>query len=107
MRAALYGLRPERQSDYVSFGDALVVWSIPANKNIAKFILGFPGNVWELSRLWAPDGHVKNLLTQAISAATKVIIGLENPDALSVATRTLTSGIAAGFTAPRVGSDHW
>ena len=25
--------------------------------------------MWELSRLWAPDGHEKNLLTQAISSA--------------------------------------
>lgn len=47
--------------------DAIVLFSIPANKNIAKFILGFPGVVWELTRLWAPNGHEKNLLTRAIS----------------------------------------
>lgn len=73
---------PSGKSHYVRFGSALVVWSIPANKNIAKFILGFPGNVWELSRLWAPDGHAPNLLTQAISAAVGVIEKLEQPDAL-------------------------
>ena len=73
---------PSGKSHYVQFGDAIVVWSIPANKNIAKFVLGWPGNVWELSRLWAPDGHEKNLLTQAISAAVKVVVKLENPDAL-------------------------
>ena len=65
---------PSGKSHYVQFGDAIVVWSIPANKNIARFVLGWPGNVWELSRLWAPDGHEKNLLTQAISAAVKMIV---------------------------------
>jgi hypothetical protein len=73
---------PSGKSHYVSFEDAIVIWSIPANKNIAKFILGWTGNVWELARLWAPDGHAKNLLTQAISAAVAEIIKLEHPDAL-------------------------
>ena len=74
---------PSGKSYYVRFGDALVVWSIPANKNIARFVLGFDkGKVWELSRLWAPDGHMPNLLTQAISAAVRVIVKLEHPDAL-------------------------
>lgn len=73
---------PSGKSYYIAFGDAIVVWSIPANKNIAKFLLGAPASVWELSRLWAPDGHDKNLLTQAISAAMKIIRRLERPDAL-------------------------
>ncbi len=73
---------PSGKSHYLRCGDAIVVWSIPANKNIARFVLGWPGNVWELSRLWAPDGHEKNLLTRAISAAVAVIRRLENPDAL-------------------------
>ena len=73
---------PSGKSHYVGYEDAIVVWSIPANKNIAKFVLGWPGRVWELSRLWAPDGHRKNLLTEAISAATQVIRSLEKPDAL-------------------------
>jgi hypothetical protein len=73
---------PSGKSYYVQFNDALVVWSIPANKNIAKFVLGWPGSVWELSRLWAPDGHARNLLTQAISAAVKIIKEMEQPDAL-------------------------
>ena len=38
--------------------------------------------VFELSRLWAPDGHAPNLLTQAISAAVDMIRRIENPDAL-------------------------
>lgn len=73
---------PSGKSHYVQFGDAIVVWSIPANMHIARFVLGWDGNVWELSRLWAPDGHKPNLLTQAISAAVKVIVRLERPDAL-------------------------
>lgn len=58
---------PSGKSYYFGFEDAVVVFSIPANKNIAKFLLGYPGKVWELSRLWAPDGHRENLLTEAIS----------------------------------------
>lgn len=73
---------PSGKSVYVRYGDALVVWSIPANKNLARFLLGCPGTVWELSRLWAPDGHDRNLLTQAISSAVRVIRRLEKPDAL-------------------------
>lgn len=73
---------PSGKSHYVAFESALVVWSIPANKNIARFVLGQDGNVWELSRLWAPDGHDKNLLTRAISAAVAWIERLERPDAL-------------------------
>jgi hypothetical protein len=73
---------PSGKSHYLQFGEALVVWAIPANKNIARFLLGCPGNVWELSRLYAPDGHDRNLLTQAISAAVKFIRKRENPDAL-------------------------
>lgn len=73
---------PSGKSHYIRYGAAIVVWSIPANKNLARFILGEPGNVWELSRLWAPDGHEPNLLTQAISAAVKIIQRLENPVAL-------------------------
>lgn len=73
---------PAGKSHYLRFGDALIVWSIPANKNIANFVLGWPGKVWELARLWAPDGHAPNLLTQAISAGVAAIRKLENPDAL-------------------------
>jgi hypothetical protein len=73
---------PSGKSHYVLCGEAIVVWSIPANKNLARFVLGWQGNVWELSRLWAPDGHEKNLLTRAISVAVNVIRRLENPDAL-------------------------
>jgi hypothetical protein len=73
---------PSGKSHYIEYGPAYVVWSIPANNNVAKSVLGWDGTVWELTRLWAPDGHAPNLLTQAISAATDVIRALENPDAL-------------------------
>ena len=73
---------PAGKSYYMGFGDAIIVWSVPANRNIARFILGWPGKVWELARLWAPDGHAKNLLTQTISAAVNAIWKLERPDAL-------------------------
>lgn len=76
------GTVPSGKSYYVAYGPAYVVWSIPANKNIARFVLGWEGKVWELSRLWAPDGHERNLLTQAISAAVELIREVEKPDAL-------------------------
>jgi hypothetical protein len=74
---------PSGKSYYVAFGAALVVWSIPANKNISRFLFKDSDfRVWELSRLWAPNNHEKNLLTQAISAAVGIIQELEKPDAL-------------------------
>ena len=48
---------------------AIVVFSIPANKNISKWLVGESNRVLELTRLWAPDGHRFNLLTEAISYA--------------------------------------
>ena len=65
------------KSHYFSIDAAIVIFSIPANKNVANFLLGYPGCVWELSRLWAPDGHEPNLLTRAISAATKGLLKIE------------------------------
>ena len=61
------GSVPSGKSVYIQFDAAIVVFSIPANKNIARY-LGFE-RVWELSRLWAPDGHEPNLLTKALSHA--------------------------------------
>lgn len=54
-----------------AFGDAYVLFSIPANKNISRYLTGKENSVWELSRMWAPDGHEPNLLTMAISRAVK------------------------------------
>ena len=72
---------PSGKSYYVSFGTALVVWSLPANYYAARHFL--PGVeapiVFELTRLYAPDGHERNLLTQAISAAV-AILKAQEPD---------------------------
>ena len=71
------------KSYYFGLDGAIVAFSIPANKNIAKYLLGHDGVVWELSRLWAPDGHRKNLLTQAISMSVRELVRLEpNIDAI-------------------------
>lgn len=65
---------PSGKSHWLNFEGAIVVWSIPANCNIGKFLTGGDAcSVWELARLWAQDGHEKNLLTRAISAAVRWI----------------------------------
>lgn len=59
-------------------GDAIVLYSIPANPYLRKFMLGdCSGALWELSRLWAPDGHDANLLTLAISKSAKLMKSYE------------------------------
>jgi hypothetical protein len=68
------------KTHYFRFEDAIVAFSIPANKNLGKFLLGRTCKVWELSRMWAPDGHDRNLLTRAISASVKSLRDVE-PDA--------------------------
>jgi hypothetical protein len=73
---------PSGKSHYVAFRSAIVVWSIPSNKNIGTFLLGRECNCWELARLWAPDGHEPNLLTKAISKAVGIIKRIERPDIL-------------------------
>lgn len=65
---------PSGKSWYFQYETAIVVFSIPANSNISRFLLGKPSYaVWELSRLWAPDGHRMNLLTEAIACAVKLL----------------------------------
>ncbi len=73
---------PSGKSHYITFDGAIVCWAIPANKNIGGFLLGRHTTVWELSRLWAPDGHRRNLLTEAIAYAIKVLMKLEHPEIL-------------------------
>ena len=73
---------PSGKSWVFRYEDALVVMSIPANYNTARW-LGVPRNrVWELSRLWAPDGHRPNLLTEAISRAVRAFHALDLADAV-------------------------
>lgn len=74
---------PSGKSHYFHCAGAIVVFSIPANPYVAGWLLGYePSSVWELSRLWAPDGHEKNTLTRAIKLATTQFSILENADAL-------------------------
>ena len=54
-------------------GGAVVVFSIPANKNLATYLFDGMVEVRELARLWAPDGHAPNLLTEAMSAACRAL----------------------------------
>ena len=72
---------PAGKSWYVRFMTTIIVWSIPANKNLARFCTGSNFlKVWELSRLWAPDGHASNELTRAIAAALKALRERESVD---------------------------
>lgn len=60
---------PSGKSRYYCLDGSIVAYSIPANCNIGKFLVGRQCEMWELTRLWAPDGHERNLLTRAISAS--------------------------------------
>lgn len=73
---------PSGKSHIFCAGCALIAFSIPANPNLGRFILGYDGLVWELSRLWAPDGHPRNLLSRAIAASTSELQKIESVDAL-------------------------
>ena len=57
--------------------DAVAVYSIPANKNISRFLFGIDVDVWEFARCWAPDGHRPNLMSEAISATIKMLMKAE------------------------------
>ena len=75
---------PSGKSHYVKVGDVLIVWALPANMHTATVVLGKGarnGSVWELARMWAPDGHTTTC-TQAIRVAIKELQRLENPLAL-------------------------
>jgi hypothetical protein len=65
------GSVPSGKSFYFAFEDAIVVYAIPANRNLSHWLLGRPNAVLELARLVAPDGHRPNLLTEAISASVR------------------------------------
>ena len=74
---------PSGENIFTQFEDAIIIFSRPANKNISRWLLGVDNCVWELSRMWAPDGHRKNLLTEAISVCS---------DEFAKAVRRLSSG---------------
>ncbi len=58
---------PSGENIFTQFEDAVLVFSRPANKNVSRWLLGDDNLVWELSRMWAPNGHRRNLLTEAIA----------------------------------------
>lgn len=66
---------PSGKSWYHVHDGAVVVFSLPPNMNISRWLLGEGEDnaVLELSRLWAPDGHQPNLLTQAIAASVRAL----------------------------------
>lgn len=70
---------PSGKSHYFYIRGVLVCFSIPANKNIGRFLLKRKCVCWELSRLWAKDGHAKNALTKAIALACQSLKRIE-PD---------------------------
>lgn len=73
---------PSGKSWIFRYEDAIVVMSIPANYNVARWLGCAKNRVWELTRLWAPDGHRPNLLTEAISRAVQAFRALNVADAL-------------------------
>lgn len=62
---------PSGKTHYFKYEDAVIAISIPANNNVSKWLVGEKNRVWELSRMWAPDGHRKHLLTEAIAHALR------------------------------------
>jgi hypothetical protein len=52
---------------------AVVVYSIPANKNLATYLFKGQVVVRELARLWAPDGHRENLLSEALARSLRAL----------------------------------
>jgi hypothetical protein len=75
---------PSGKSHYYGCDQAIIVFSLPANYNTSTYLLGRPGNLtWELSRLWAPDGHPPNLLTAAICEAVHAF-RTDEPDVIAL-----------------------
>lgn len=70
---------PSGKTHYIFHKPVFFAFSIPANNNISKFLIGEPNRVWELSRMWANDGHEKNALTKAMKKAVSTFQELE-PD---------------------------
>jgi hypothetical protein len=70
---------PSGKSHYFYVRGVIVCFSIPANKNIGRFLLKRECVCWELARLWAKDGHSRNALTRAIAVAAVALKRVE-PD---------------------------
>lgn len=73
---------PSGKTHYFCAAGAFFAFSIPANKNISAFLLGEPGKVWELARMWASDSHKPNALTQGLAIAVAGLRAIEPVEAL-------------------------
>ena len=60
---------PAGKTHYFCCAGVFYAFSIPANRNISRFLLGTDNGVWELSRMWASDKHKPNALTQGLAVA--------------------------------------
>ncbi len=79
------GTMPSGKTYIFMFREAVCVYSIPANKNIGRFLFGIDVDMWEFSRCWAPNGHDPNLMSQAIAATIKMLVRAEPTAAAVVA----------------------
>ncbi len=83
-------------SHVFGFEDAVVIFSVPSNPQLAGF-LGFePWQVWELSRLYVPDHHRPNLLTEAVAYAVKTLRQREPDAEVLVAYSDASAGHSGG-----------
>ena len=73
---------PSGKTHYFLAAGAFFAFSIPANKNISTFLIGTPGKVWELARMWAHDNHKPNALTQGLAASVAGLFSIEDVEAL-------------------------
>lgn len=64
---------PRRWTRSYRIESALVVFSYSANPNLERYLFAQPVGLLELARLYAPDGHKANLLTQAIALALRTL----------------------------------
>jgi hypothetical protein len=74
---------PRGRVRWYGFDGVIVVfcWLPIFQMGLSRSIVGQPGMViWDLARLWAPDGHAPNALTSAISQACKDVRRSEKVD---------------------------
>lgn len=60
---------PSGKAHYFACNGVFFAFAIPPNRNISRYLIGEDNAVWELSRMWASDGHKPNALTMGLSVA--------------------------------------
>jgi hypothetical protein len=58
---------PAYSTLYYRFEDCIAAFSPPSSPVLSRDMFGANGVLWELTRLWAPDGHRPSLLTEALA----------------------------------------